>query len=67
MQIHSGPDEAHQLREVGSHDECAPMSTRTNNKITVGRIDPDGQKNGCIGVTVVTDRIALGAHWLLNQ
>ena len=65
MQIHSGPDEAHQLRKVGSHDECAFKDTRINFETTVGRIDFDSQKSDSVVVIVVTDNIS--AQCLLSQ
>ena len=57
MQFRSGPDEAHQLRKVGSHGEFAALRTRVNPDTTVGRIDHDGQIYGCAGVTVDADGI----------
>ena len=57
MQVHSGSDEAHQLRKVGSHDKFAASSTRVNLDTTVGFIDCDGQIYGCAGVVVDTEGI----------
>jgi hypothetical protein len=53
MQVHSGPDEAHQLLEVGSHDEFAGLSTRINRDTT--GINFDGQIHGCAGFIIGTE------------
>ena len=55
MQVHSGPNEAHQLHKVGSHGKSAASSTRVNLDTTVGHIDYDGQIYGCVGVIVDTE------------